>query len=65
MFSASMTDAGTTSMQSSISEEIVDMTASSKTELHAPADHEEQRKQKSGHAITYMYVSHTCTCTPY
>ena len=41
MFSASMTDAGTTSLQSSISEEIVDVTATSKSELPA----EEQGKQ--------------------
>ena len=35
MFSASMTDAGTTSLQNSISEEIVDVTATSKSELPA------------------------------
>ena len=35
MFSASMTDAGTTSLQNSISEEIVGVTATSKSELPA------------------------------
>ena len=43
MFSTSMTDAGTTSMRSSISD-VVDMTTTSKSELHEPA--EEQGKQK-------------------
>lgn len=33
MFSASMTDAGTTSLQNSISEEIVGVTAISKSDL--------------------------------
>lgn len=44
MFSTSMTDAGTTSMQSSMSDDIVDVTATSKSELHAAP--EEQGKQK-------------------
>ena len=49
MFSTSMTDAGTTSMQSSISD-VVDMTTTSKSELHEPA--EEQGKQKWSHTTT-------------
>jgi hypothetical protein len=67
MFSTSMTDAGTTSMRSSISD-VVDLTATSKSELREPA--EEQSKQKLGHTIAnvlHVVLSNAtiiCTLAP-